>query len=62
MRRCIEPSPLFRINDVAVFKLKEWRINRQTMRFMSAYLIGYIDGNDEKPDTPVLTIGKCAPL
>jgi hypothetical protein len=47
----------------------EFRMNRETLRFMSIYMFGYWTddksksaGKEEGDDTPALTIGKCSPF
>jgi hypothetical protein len=44
------------------FGVYEWRLNKNNMRFLLAYLAGYTNGADNNDDTPSVTIGKCAPL
>ena len=43
---------------------EDFRFNKKNLRFMSAYLLGYIDGagQDEGKNTPAIKIGKCSPL
>ena len=36
--------------------------NRSTMRMLSAYFAGYVEGQDSNANTPVLSIGNCAPM
>ena len=36
--------------------------NKKTLRYMETYLAGYVDGRDEKGNTPYITIGKCSPI
>lgn len=35
-------------------------LNRRTLRFMDFYAFGYIDGVDDKANTPSVAIGECA--
>jgi len=37
------------------------RFNKNTLRFIETYTVGYLDG-DKNGDTPHITIGKCSPL
>ncbi len=39
-----------------------FRINIKTMRYMKVYPIGYIDGEDNNTDTPMIEIGTCRKL
>ena len=36
--------------------------NKTNLRFLSTYILGYIDGADSQNNTPAITIGKCSPL
>lgn len=42
----------------------QFSFNRKTLKFLSAYMIGYVYTEDgkENANTPSLTIGKCSPL
>lgn len=37
------------------------RVQRDTLRFIKTYTVGYIDG-DKLGNTPSISIGKCSPL
>jgi hypothetical protein len=41
-----------------------FKMNRNTLRFLYAYLVGYWDGTgaDESKDTPAIAVGKCSPI
>ena len=53
-------SPL---SNVAVFEggVSEFRVNRETGRFIRTYIGGYL-GGDQNSDTPWMEIGKCSPF
>ncbi|MEY5028045.1 MAG: hypothetical protein RLZ63_360 [Pseudomonadota bacterium] len=38
------------------------KFNKNTLRFMTTYLFGYVDGYDTNDDTPSIRFGKCSPL
>ena len=40
---------------------EEFRFNRKTLRFLTAYLVGYV-GEGAISDTPSIAIGKCSPI
>lgn len=42
----------------------EFSFNHKTLKFLSAYMIGYVNAEEgkENANTPALTIGKCSPL
>lgn len=40
----------------------EFRFNKNTGRFIRTYTSGYIDGLDNKENTPAILIGKCTPF
>jgi hypothetical protein len=44
--------------------LQQFRFNRETLRFVTAYLIGYVrtEPGKENENTPSMEIGKCSPL
>lgn len=42
--------------------LNEYRFNLKTNRFLSAYLLGYIDGADNNDDTPNISGGTCTKI
>ena len=39
----------------------EFLFNRTTGRFIRTYTAGYIDGHDNKENTPAILIGRCRP-
>ena len=51
------------LGNVAVFEggFSEFRVNRETGRFIRTYTGGYI-GGDQNSDTPWIEIGKCSPF
>jgi len=41
----------------------EVKFNKKTLRYIQTYTAGYVEGIDNnKPDTPGMTIGTCSPL
>ncbi|WP_061029718.1 hypothetical protein [Bradyrhizobium sp. CCH5-F6] len=44
------------------FNLTELRFNPENNRFLTAYLVGYVSGDDDNSDTPVIGIGVCTKL
>ncbi|MCA1514559.1 hypothetical protein [Bradyrhizobium sp. NBAIM01] len=42
--------------------LSEIRFNTENNRFMRAYLVGYVDGEDNNENTPSISIGVCTKL
>ena len=38
------------------------RINKNTLRYIETYEIGFINGKDNDSDTPYIEIGTCSPL
>lgn len=41
------------------FNLTELRFNPSNNRFMTSYLIGYVDGDDNNENTPSISVGVC---
>lgn len=39
--------------------LHEYRISFDELRFIKAYLVGYVSGEDNNDNTPAITIGEC---
>jgi hypothetical protein len=39
-----------------------WRVNRESLRFMYWYWLGYTRGEEDTKSTPNITIGKCGEL
>lgn len=42
--------------------LTEYRFNAGNNRFLKAYLVGYVGGDDDNQNTPALTIGVCTKI
>ncbi len=42
--------------------LYTWWMAKDSLRFLGAYLVGYVNGRDNNDDTPHMFIGKCSPL
>jgi hypothetical protein len=40
----------------------ELLFNKNTMRFLSTYMFGYLDGIDNNDNTPAISIGVCSPF
>lgn len=40
----------------------ELRFNKNTLRFIETYTVGYIDGKNDNKNTPGISIGTCSPL
>lgn len=38
------------------------RMSKNSLRYIETYLLGYVDGRDKNPDTPLIEIGVCLPL
>jgi len=38
------------------------RMSKNSLRYIETYLLGYADGIDKDPDTPLIEIGTCSPL
>jgi hypothetical protein len=37
-------------------------LNRNTLRYIETYMIGYVNGSDNNDNTPFIAIGRCTPL
>jgi hypothetical protein len=38
------------------------RINLNSLRFITVYMVGFVSGKDDNSDTPSMTIGRCSKL
>lgn len=44
------------------FNLTELRFNPENNRFLTGYLVGYVDGDDSNENTPAIGVGVCTKL
>lgn len=42
--------------------LTDYKFNLRTNRFVSSYMVGYIDGEDKNDNTPAITAGTCTKI
>jgi hypothetical protein len=40
----------------------ELRFNSKSLRFLTTYTVGYVDGSNANSNTPAISIGTCTPL